>query len=111
MWATFVAWTVGGFGMGVLFNPTTVAAMGYAEDGREATVSSQVQLADALGFSFMGALGGAVVAVADRSDFSLRGAIAMNFGFAFICALLGMVASRGVRRHAAIGSKAPAVTS
>lgn len=111
MWATFLAWTVGGFGMGVLFNPTTVAAMGYADDGREATVSSQIQLADALGFSFMGALGGAVVAVADRSEFSLRGAIAMNFGLALICAVLGMVASRGVRRNQSVTSKAARVSS
>ena len=97
LWATFLSWPVGGLGMGILFNPTTTAAMSYAAVGREGNVSSQVQLSDALGFSLMGGLGGAVVAVADRTSFSLTGAIGTNFGLAIGCAALGFVASRGVR--------------
>lgn len=98
LWATFLSWPVGGLGMGILFNPTTTASMSYATEGREGTVSSQTHLADALGFSLMGGLGGATVALADRSSLPLRGAIALNFTLAIVAATLGMVASRGVRR-------------
>jgi MFS family permease len=97
LWATFMAWTVGGLGMGVLFNPTTTSAMSYATVGREGDVSSQVQLTDALGFSLMGGIGGATVALADRSSFDLRGALFVNFALAVVCALIGIAASRGVR--------------
>jgi hypothetical protein len=105
LWATFLSWPVGGLGMGILFNPTTTAAMSYASDGREGNVSSQVQLSDALGFSLMGGLGGAVVAVADRTSFSLTGAIGTNFALAIGCALVGVVASRGVRAHVSAASR------
>ncbi len=98
LWAVFLGWAVGGGGMGVLFNPTTVAAMSYAEPGREGSISSQVQLVDALGFSIMGGLGGAMVAVADRTDLALRTALLGCFALAVACALVGAVASRGVRR-------------
>jgi hypothetical protein len=102
LWATFLSWPVGGLGMGILFNPTTTAAMSYADGGREGNTSSQVQLADALGFSLMGGLGGAMVAIADRTDFSLRAAIGTNFALAISCALVGIVASRGVRARAIV---------
>lgn len=95
--ATFAAWCIGGLGMGVLFNPTSVAAMTYADDGREGLVSSQIHLADTLGFGIMGGIGGATIAVADRTDLSLTSALATNFALAGACALLGLVASRGVR--------------
>jgi mevalonate kinase len=64
--------------MGIVYNPTTVAAMSYAEEGREGLVSGQTQLIDALGFSVMGGIGGALVAVADRSGFALRDALLVH---------------------------------
>lgn len=97
LWATFAAWSVGGFGMGLLFNPTTVATMGYATHGQEGRVSSQLTLGDALGFSLMGGIGGATVAVADRTSFSINGALAINFGLAFVLGLVGVLASRRIR--------------
>jgi MFS family permease len=102
LWATFLAWTVGGLGMGLLFNPTTVSAMSYADDGREGTVSSQVNLADSLGFSLMGGVGGAMVALADRTSLSLRSALATNFALAAVLACVGIVAARGVRHSGAV---------
>jgi hypothetical protein len=98
LWLTFLSWPVGGLGMGILFNPTTVAAMGYAEPGREGTVSGQTHFSDALGFSLMGGIGGATVAFADRTSLDLRSAIGINFCLAICCALLGLLASRGIRR-------------
>src|SRR4051794_19500182 len=61
LWATFLTWCVGGLGMGLLFNPTSLAAMSYARTGLEGIVSSQTHLADSLGFSLMGGFGGAPV--------------------------------------------------
>lgn len=99
LWAVFLGWAVGGFGMGLLFNPTTVTAMGYAPRGNEGLVSSQAALADAIGFSLMGGVGGAVVAVADRRSLPVEGAIGINFALAFALAIVGVLVSR--RIHAA----------
>ena len=97
MIATFFAWAVGGFGMGLLFNPATVAAMSYAVDGREGEVSGQIALADSVGFSLMGGIGGATVAFADRTSWSLASALGTNFALAAALALLGALAARRVR--------------
>ena len=91
LWATFFGWAIGGFGMGLLFNPTTVTAMSHAEEGAEGLVSSQVNLADAVGFSTMGGIGGAMVALSDRTSLSLAGALGINFGLAFALAGLGAI--------------------
>lgn len=91
LWATFVGWAIGGFGMGLLFNPTTVVAMSYADEGAEGLVSSQVNLADAIGFSTMGGVGGAMVAVSERTSLTLAGAVAINFSLAIALGCLGMI--------------------
>ncbi len=98
LWATFLSWAVGGLGMGLLFNPTTVSAMSFAAPGQEGMVGGQVSLADAVGFSLMGGIGGAMVAIADRTALSLAGALAINFGLAAVLACTGMLASRNVAR-------------
>jgi MFS family permease len=96
LWATFLGWAIGGFGMGLLFNPTTVTAMSHADEGAEGLVSSQVNLADAVGFSLMGGIGGAMVAIADRTSLSLPGAIGINFGLAITLAFTGAICSRRI---------------
>ncbi len=98
LWAVFLGWCVGGFGMGLLFNPTTVATMTYATEGTEGKVSSQISLGDALGFSLMGGIGGATVAVADRGTIDISTALGINFALAFGLAMLGVVASTRIRR-------------
>ncbi len=97
LWAVFVAWTIGGIGMGILYNPTTVASMSYAEPGREGAVSGQVRLIDSLGFSLGYGIGGAFIASADRGQIELVTALGLGFASAIAAAALGMVASRGVR--------------
>jgi MFS family permease len=96
LWATFFGWAIGGFGMGLLFNPTTVTAMSHAEEGAEGQVSSQVNLADAIGFSMMGGVGGAMVAVSNRTSLPLPGALGINFGLAITLACVGMICARRV---------------
>ena len=95
--ATFAAWAVGGLGMGLLFNPSTTASMSYATEGNEGLVSSQVTLADSVGFSLMGGIGGATVAIADRTSWPLSGALGLNFALAAGLTLVGIAASRHVR--------------
>ena len=97
LWATFLAWAIGGLGVGLLYNPATVAAMSYATEGREGEVSSQVTLADSLGFSLMGGIGGATVAIADRTSWPLAGALGTNFALAMGLTVLGVFAARRVR--------------
>jgi len=95
--ATFATWCLAGLGMGFLFVPTSVAAMTHAEDGRDGVVASQVNLADSIGFSLMGGLGGASVAVADRGDWTLRTALIVNFSVALGLAMLGLLLARRIR--------------
>ncbi|HEX3088901.1 MAG TPA: MFS transporter [Ilumatobacteraceae bacterium] len=96
LWATFFSWAIGGFGMGLLFNPTTVTAMSHADEGAEGLVSSQVNLADSIGFSMMGGIGGALVAIADRTSLSLPAALAINFTLAITLAIIGSIVARRV---------------
>lgn len=94
LWATFLAWCVGGLGMGLLFTPTSIGAMSYARDGQEGEVSSQVHLADALGFSLMGGIGGGLVAIADRTSWSMTAALTVCMLGAATVAALGAVVAR-----------------
>lgn len=91
LWATFFGWMIGGLGMGILFNPTSVTAMSHAVDGAEGLVSSQINLADAVGFSTMGGIGGAMVALSDHTQLTLAGAIGINFGLTFALAAVGTI--------------------
>lgn len=103
LWATFLSWPIGGLGMGILFNPTSVAAMSFAANGSEGNVSSQIHLSDSLGFSLMGAIGGAIVAVSGRTDVSLRSALGVLFGLAIVLSALGIIAARNVTAAAVSG--------
>ncbi len=99
LWAVFIGWTIGGVGMGVLYNPTTVASLSYAVPGTEGRVSGQVRLIESLGFSIGYAFGGAFVAAADRGQMTYPTAIGISFVCALAFGVVGLLASRGV--HAA----------
>jgi hypothetical protein len=89
LWVTFLTCAVSGFGIGVVFNTTSVTAMGQAPAGREGLVGSQLGVADALGFAAIGAIGGAMVGAADRGVLGLGPALALVFVLASAIALLG----------------------
>ena len=95
--ATFATWCLAGLGMGLLFVPTSVAAMTHAEPGRDGSVASQVNLADSIGFSLMGGLGGASVAIADRGSWSLRTGLTVNFVAALCLAVIGALLAHRIR--------------
>jgi hypothetical protein len=65
--------------------------MSYADEGAEGLVSSQVNLADAVGFSTMGGIGGAMVAISQRTSLSLSGALGINFCLAIVLGCVGMI--------------------
>jgi MFS family permease len=98
LWATFVAWSVGGLGMGLLFNPTTVVALSSVSEAESGRASSQLSIADALGFASTSAVGGALVAASERGNFSIETALAMTFGLTVVIAVVGFAAAPGVRR-------------
>ena len=97
LWVTFLTCAVSGFGIGVVFNTTSVAAMGQAPTGREGLVGSQLGVADALGFATIGAIGGAMVGAADRGVLELGPALALVFLLASAIALVGAGLSPRVR--------------
>lgn len=100
LWATFVSWGIGGLGMGLSFNPITVTAMSHAQDGTEGLVGGQVSLAEAIGFSTMGGIGGATVAIAERTRLSVAGALGINFALAVGLAVLGIAWASRIRAAA-----------
>lgn len=96
LWAVFLAWMVGGLGMGLLFNPTTVVAMGSSSDGDAGLIGGQLSMADSLGFAAAATLGGTFIAVSDRTSLNLRDALALTFTIAIATCFLGLLASRKV---------------
>ena len=96
---TFLTWSIAGLGMGLFFVPTSVAAMEYAEPGRDGTIGGQINLADSLGFALMGGIGGASVAVSDRTTWPLTDALFTNFVLAAVVAVIGLVMATGVTRR------------
>ena len=104
LWMTFAAWAVGGLGMGLLFNPTTVVALSSVGEEHAGRASSQLSVADQLGFASTAAIGGALVGLADRGHIGLPSALLVSFSLSVGLALVGAVAAGGVRlgsNHAA----------
>jgi hypothetical protein len=95
--------------MGLLFNPTSLAAMSYARTGQEGIVSSQTHLADSLGFSVMGGYGGALVAAADRGSWSMTSALSVCMLSAAALAAVGAIVAGRARRAQAGAAQAPEI--
>lgn len=100
----FVTWSAGGFGVGLVFNTTASSAMGSADEGQEGLVSSQLQMADTLGFAVVSGIGGAVVGVAERTALTLTAGLGALFLGAAAVALVGVAVGSRVRNR----SSAPA---
>jgi hypothetical protein len=102
LWVTFLTCALSGFGIGVVFNTTSVSAMGQATPGQEGLVGSQLGVADALGFATIGAIGGALVGGADRGVLDLAPALALVFVLASATALVGAAVAPRVRAAPAV---------
>lgn len=97
LWMTFVGWAVGGLGMGLLFNPTTVVGLSSVGEEQAGRASSQLSVGDQLGFASTAAVGGALVGLADRGHLTLSHALVLSFAVSAGLALVGVVAAGGVR--------------
>jgi len=102
LWATSLAWTIAGLGIGLVFNTTSVTTMAAAAPGAEGLVASQLQIADALGFALVGGIGGALVGVADRGTLSLSRALTIQFAVSLGAALAGALIARRVTPSTAV---------
>jgi hypothetical protein len=71
-----------------------MVAMGTAGAGEAGLASSQINVADSLGFASMGAVGGAVVAVTEAS--SIATGLTVVFVSAVAVAAVGILAARNL---------------
>jgi MFS family permease len=102
LWLTFIGWSLAGPGIGIVFTVTAVTALDEVPAGREGLVSSQLQMADALGFAVISGVGGALVALADHTALSLSEALVVQFALAAAVAVVGALAGIRVRGAARV---------
>ncbi len=108
LWITFITWSIGGLGMGVLFNPTSQVGMGSSSADTAGLASTQLNVADVFGFSVMAAIGGAMVSFADQTSLQLTTALTVVFVLAAGVALVGALAGRNVRGESSPAEAVPA---
>jgi hypothetical protein len=94
---TFLPWSISGLGIGIVFTTVSTTGMNLAAPGTEGLVGSQLGIADALGFAVATGLGGAVVAVADRTALALGPALATVFAASAAAAAVGALIAPRVR--------------
>jgi hypothetical protein len=102
LWVTFLTWSVAGCGMGLVFTTVSTTGMNLAAPGTEGLVSSQLGIADALGFALATGVGGALIALADHTRLELGAALALVFGASAVVALGGAGIASRVRAPAAV---------
>jgi uncharacterized membrane protein len=71
--------------------------MGESKSDEAGLASTQLNVADVLGFSLMASVGGAFVSFADQTSLRLGTALTVVFALAAGVALLGAVAGRRIR--------------
>src|SRR5262245_48609111 len=84
----YVGWTVGSFGMGVVFPTIPLSVMSVVAEGREAGELSSTILMDYLGVGIGAGLGGACIALSDEGRISLEAGLAGAFGVGIVFGLL-----------------------
>jgi hypothetical protein len=84
----YVAWTIGGTGMGIAYPVVPLVAMERSEgSGQIATIAS-VQLAEAMGGALGPGLGGSAIALASATGAPLAAGLSGAFGLALAGGLL-----------------------
>lgn len=77
--AALVAWSVGGFGIGLAYPSFSLAVLSRAEPGAEGATSSSLKLMEALGSALGAGLAGAIVSAGESSGHD-RLALGLMFG-------------------------------
>jgi MFS family permease len=84
----FVAWTIGGFGMGFSYPTISLVSLAAASEGEEGTVSSATALAALIGMLAGILLCGIPVSLAGHAGVVLSKTIVYTFAIAFAFSLL-----------------------
>jgi MFS family permease len=88
-WVAFVAWGVGGLGMGLSYAAISAATLARAEPGHEGEAVTALQLVDSLGVSLGAGLAGAVVAAHGSSGPEVSDALRTVWIGSIVVALAG----------------------
>jgi MFS family permease len=84
VFVVYVAWTIGGLGIGIGFPTIPLVAMSQAEPGHEASVVSSAALSDTFGAAVGPGLAGSAVALAASAGSTLS--VGLSLGFAIVIA-------------------------
>lgn len=95
--SAYVAWTVGGAGIGLAYSAITLTVLRDAPEGRQGATTSAMQLCDVLGMALGTGIGGALVAAGEVLGWDERTGIALAFVVSAAVALAGAAVSRRVR--------------
>jgi MFS family permease len=87
-------WIVAGLGIGMAHSTASVLAFALAPAGDEGKVSAALQIADQFTAAFSTGVGGALLAMAARLDWSPRSGVLMAIAFVLILAGLALMAAR-----------------
>lgn len=91
-------WAAAGFGMGMSYSGLSLILLASAARGREGTATSALQLSDVVGMALGTGLGGAAVAVGERSGSPPEVGIAVAFALALTAAIAACVVARRLPR-------------
>ncbi len=73
---TSVAWTIGGFGMGIAYSCFSLAALAQLPPGEEGVAGSALKLSESLGAAVGAGIGGALIAAGEAAGRDVEGAVA-----------------------------------
>ena len=102
LWVTFLTWGFAGCGIGLVFTTVSTTGMNLAAAGTEGLVSSQLGIADALGFALATGFGGALIGLADHTRLELGAALALVFAASALVAVVGAAIASRVRAPAVV---------
>lgn len=100
-------WALAGFGMGLSYSGLSLIVLAAAPPGREGRATSAMQLSDVLGMAVGTGLGGAAVAIGERTGASPRPGVAVAFTLALTAGVLAVAAARRLPQTQHQGSDAP----
>ena len=103
---SYVAWTLGGAGIGLAWNTLSASAMTNTLPGKEGATSTASGLAEALAVALSSGIGGAIINYGERNALDLGFSIGAIWGLCILIMVLGMgLTWAWVERRAPITAK------
>jgi MFS family permease len=94
VWVAFLAWSAGGLGMGLAYEPTSLLMMSEVSEERAGWGSASLNLADLLGTALGTGIGGGALVLAANQGWSLSTGVSVAFALAAAGAVTGLALSR-----------------